>query len=922
VSLALSEREGSTEPGDDRLRAELSEFAGRLAGAETIDDVVTVAVAAADRLLGTNANFIAVSDRRSTIVWGKGLPRVTRFQNHAGLAQSLARMVRESGAVQVVNRLASDPVHGSEPQLFGVGLESVVALPVVARSRVLGTMYLGDTVDPDAGTPHRVEQASRLCALLGAPVERALLEDELRDEQRAVEALLRLSNEVGSAGGVAGVMRAVNRVVVDELGCRASVALEWDRDRERFALVSQIGLAPEQEASLRAFIARQDHLAWREELRGRNVRLRRSWEIDERELPDGAQRDAILVTVPMRIGTEVTGSLAAVFAKEDEYVAGGRAVVFEVIARHGAFALENARLDEQERRAESMSAALLEAVRSLNGSHDSENVLETICLHATQLAAADLASIALYDPLREQFRIACVNGGSEELRAELLRLSYPPGAGASSDLLHRQLVLTPPGAAQGGDEPARPWRVVNLPISSGGNLIGALALVRFDADAAFAFRELAMARALAEYAAVAIDRAQLFRRVQDAAEVAVSLHNLGRELNATLDLTALVALLPTRASQLLGSQACVLWLWDATRAVFRVGGVWTVHQEHRGLAFPFDPQEFDPKGIPFAMRVLHEHEVEIPDVSADPSPDAAQLRQHRVRSALLVAIESREGPIGYLNFSFAERTGRFSERERQLARGIAGLAALALRNATLFGQVQSANKLKSDFVATMSHELRTPMNVVLGYTDLLLEGEFGDLTPEQRQALGKIYRSSASLLDLINATLDLSRLESGKSFLELVNVDLGAILRELQRETVAPSGSRVALEWHVPADLPVMQSDPAKLKVILRNLVNNALKFTDDGLVSVRAAVIQTATGRAVEFEVRDTGCGISPEALPIIFEMFRQASDANTRRHGGVGLGLYLVKRTLEQLGGTIEVESEVRRGSIFRVRIPLPHP
>jgi PAS domain S-box-containing protein len=234
----------------------------------------------------------------------------------------------------------------------------------------------------------------------------------------------------------------------------------------------------------------------------------------------------------------------------------------------------------------------------------------------------------------------------------------------------------------------------------------------------------------------------------------------------------------------------------------------------------------------------------------------------------------------------------------------------------LLDELRSANRLKSDFVATMSHELRTPLNVILGYHSLLQEGAFGALTEEQASVLQRLGQSALELLELINATLDVSRLETGR-----VEVDRRAVaLHELVSQVAAETREQrdkpgVEVLWNVPDDLPTVRTDSAKLKVILKNLLSNALKFTDHGRVQVSAAVV----AGGVELSVADTGIGMPPESLPIIFEPFRQVDSSTTRRHGGAGLGLYIVRRLIDMLGARIHVESQLGKGSTFRVWLPI---
>ena len=228
-------------------------------------------------------------------------------------------------------------------------------------------------------------------------------------------------------------------------------------------------------------------------------------------------------------------------------------------------------------------------------------------------------------------------------------------------------------------------------------------------------------------------------------------------------------------------------------------------------------------------------------------------------------------------------------------------------------QAESADRIKSDFLSIVSHELRTPLVSIIGYNDLLLDGVAGKLSEEQVDALKKIGNNSKKLLELINAILEFNRLEAES--VELKEVKVSDFLKEIESETKSLiSETGLNFVWNIEPDLLLHRTDPAKLKVVLKNLISNAVKFTEKGTVTVDAH----RKDDGVEINIIDTGIGISSEDLPIIFEPFRQVESPLTRRHGGVGMGLYIAKRLLEILGGTIKVESEVGRGSTFRVWIP----
>jgi PAS domain S-box-containing protein len=228
---------------------------------------------------------------------------------------------------------------------------------------------------------------------------------------------------------------------------------------------------------------------------------------------------------------------------------------------------------------------------------------------------------------------------------------------------------------------------------------------------------------------------------------------------------------------------------------------------------------------------------------------------------------------------------------------------------------EAANRAKSEFLAMMSHELRNSLNVIIGYNDLLLDGTFGDLPKEQADTLQRVNQSAHELLDLVTAVLDLSRLEVRQLPVKLKKVWVAEVIKEVEAETQGlRKQSSLEFVWRVDAHLPPIRMDPGKMKVVLKNLIGNAVKFTEEGSITVNAYV----RDEGVEISVTDTGIGIPQQALSTIFEPFRQVDNSTRRQYGGTGLGLHIVKRLLELLGGTITVESKVGRGSTFRVWVP----
>jgi signal transduction histidine kinase len=297
----------------------------------------------------------------------------------------------------------------------------------------------------------------------------------------------------------------------------------------------------------------------------------------------------------------------------------------------------------------------------------------------------------------------------------------------------------------------------------------------------------------------------------------------------------------------------------------------------------------------------------------------ATARQYDIACGLYVALRFGSEVIGFHTACRRGPAERFAAVQLRVAQGIGQLASLALQNARLVEKLERASRLKSEFVSTISHELRTPLNVIIGYDTLLLEGAFGDLSPEQSDPIQRIDANAKELLELITATLDMSRLEAGQLKADVQEFAVPDLIAEIQRDTrELREKPELRFAFVVPAGLAPLSSDRAKLKVVLKNLIRNAVKFTD------RGSVVVTVRGGAggVEFAVADTGIGIPRQAQASIFEPFRQADGSPTRRHGGVGLGLHIVRRLLDLLGGQITVESEVGRGSTFRVWVPWREP
>ena len=324
----------------------------------------------------------------------------------------------------------------------------------------------------------------------------------------------------------------------------------------------------------------------------------------------------------------------------------------------------------------------------------------------------------------------------------------------------------------------------------------------------------------------------------------------------------------------------------------------------------------------FGPTFRGEGPVRLDDVTADPrygksAPYFGMPSGHLpVRSYLAVPVKGvTAGVLGGLFFGHSQ-VGVFTEQHERLAEGIAAWASVALENARLYVEAQEANRTKDEFLAVLSHELRTPLNAILGYARLL---RGGILTGEKAdRGLQTLERNATWLTQIVEDVLDVSRIISGKIRLDVQPVSLPLIV-DNSVATVQPAADAkgVRLQTIIDPRVAPVSGDPDRLQQVVWNLVSNAVKFTPrNGRVQVRLERVNSN----VEIVVSDTGIGIRPDFLPYVFERFRQAEAGTTRKTGGLGLGLAIVRHIVEMHGGIVDASSAGEgEGATFRVRLPV---
>ncbi|MEE8114806.1 MAG: GAF domain-containing sensor histidine kinase [Nitrososphaerales archaeon] len=321
------------------------------------------------------------------------------------------------------------------------------------------------------------------------------------------------------------------------------------------------------------------------------------------------------------------------------------------------------------------------------------------------------------------------------------------------------------------------------------------------------------------------------------------------------------------------------------------------------------------------------------NIQTDPSYAYLYLRKKGINSLLGVPLLAGDGVIGTLSVASDER-GRFGEQEVQLLGAIGRVLGVSIKNAHLLSvlkksindltkltlKLEESDGIKDRLLSVISHELRTPVTIILSNTELLAERMFGEINERQRSSLLTVRASGARLLYQIENAIDVAQLEGGEETVhpEPVSVnDIRGKMLELLGDEI--ERKQLDVHWEIDPKLPVLFTDQSKLIKIFRNLIDNAIKFTETGRVPVRVSYVKDK--ERVQCEVEDTGTGIPKEQFDVIFDPFHQVDSSHTRLYGGMGLGLRYVKRTLELLSGGIKVDSTVGKGSVFTFWFPLQH-
>jgi signal transduction histidine kinase/FixJ family two-component response regulator len=425
---------------------------------------------------------------------------------------------------------------------------------------------------------------------------------------------------------------------------------------------------------------------------------------------------------------------------------------------------------------------------------------------------------------------------------------------------------------------------------------------------------------------IAIQKHRLYEETQRSLERMRALYEIDKAITSTLDLNTVLDVLLEKMDLFFSYPfATTVRLYDPNTRELRNFACRNLNREE------WESQLTGPLAGRAKVVIETKAPLIIRNIQTDPQTRNREFfRKEGLVSYLSVPLIAKDNILGLLSF-YTKQEHEFSREEVDFLKTLAGQTAIAIHNSQLYDHakkqalaLEKSNKVKDEFLSIMSHELRTPLTGVMGYAGMIKDGLLGQINPQQEEALGKIEDRVNDQLGLINNILFATVLEAGEVKVESEEVSLGDLLGELRSNYERHINKELTLKWDYRPDLPNIKTDSTKLKQILRNLIDNAIKFTERGQVTISARLIENGrqSGQGdeeLQFKVVDTGIGISKEHLALIFEKLRQVDSSQTRLHGGAGIGLYIVKKFTEMLGGTVDVESEPAKGSTFTVTLPL---
>ncbi|MGE0486674.1 MAG: GAF domain-containing protein [Gammaproteobacteria bacterium] len=604
--------------------------------------------------------------------------------------------------------------------------------------------------------------------------------------------------------------------------------------------------------------------------------------------------------------------------------------LLSTFANQAVIAIENARLFRETHEALERQTATAEVLKVISSSvEDVQPVFEAIVDSCARVFDTEQLGITMVDEQSEMTRLVAIRGPSTETFKDLFMRPRPMADSALPEAFragrtiiygHVDAHSDAPAMLKQGQQVIGDYAMMVAPMMREGRGLGVL-WIYATPPRPFSAEEQELFTTFADQAVIAIENARLFHETQEALEQQTASADVLRVISSSVEDTRPVfEKIIKSCEHLFGADQI---------GIYVVGDDGLVHiGAHRGhqleMTTDLFPGQFAGSATELVLKRRAPYHVHDVSVEKDLPATIRKLAERigTPYSLLMVPLRKDRRDIGSLVVT-RDPPRPFHDKEIALLATFADQAVIAIENARLFHEIEAksrelaaANQHKSEFLANMSHELRTPLNAIIGFSEVMIEGLFGELNEKQDDYLKDIHSSGEHLLSLINDILDLSKIEAGRMELDVESFDIGAALGNtltLIRERAQQHGIHLAFE--AAGELGEMRADQRKLKQVMLNLLSNAVKFTPDGgSITVRAAY----EGEVLAVSVTDTGIGIAPEDQEAVFQEFRQAGGQHLNKSEGTGLGLSLTRRFVEMHGGTISLDSTVGEGSTFAFTLP----